>query len=589
MEKCILVIINSIQYPIASRIVQELGIIFQEMDFKQQILDVKDDNFKECLDHFLEQMETEIECKAIITCNLAKINYILNCSDCLYITYLNKEYDMQSNQNHLAAANYNTVILCSNQDEAAELKSKYPNIQQFLFLKIDFGKDEKRYEAETNIVFDILEFLAVRGGKAGIMKLLSEKALNACDLALAKDYIEQYKQECPFDLDVLAMETIYELYNGNLDAALEKALEASNKYPCNGDLYYNLGNVYEAKGEWFWAWVSYGRAEAVFSLTKNNRKIKKLKLLTLIDRCRQKYEVNPDPALYADNESLKKNAFGLCEKAFRYMGDQIIGKYYWESPQEKKYLGIYWDYALSPYEENQLDLMHTKGEFVKVTEGSIFQLPNGESDMLLPIAVQEDYTYHTIVYKNQTNSILQRYNRHFNYYRFPADSKVYSSGNSYYGTPIPLQHKKDKKKLVLHLFIDGLAQCILDGQNFQKIMPYTHSFFSKGMICTRAYSAAEWTYPSLASYATGLHTTHHMMYHHTIDGSLPLEYPTLTEYFHEKGYFTAKMDGNWRDIPSYGYTRGCDQYIYKNGTLAFRANEIVGEIIDHIEAFKETD
>lgn len=589
MEKSILTIINSNRFPLASRIVQEIGIIFQEMDYDQYTIDEKDDNYKEELEQFLSRMDTEIECKAFITANAISINDILNRTDCLYITYLNKESDFIYDQNQMGVSNNNTVIISSDKEEILYLRKINQSVQQIFFLDGELEKNKERYQSENNIVCNILELLAVKSGEIGVLKHLIGKALNACDLVLAKEFIYKYKNICPADMDVLTMETVYELYSGNLDNALEKALEASYKYPCNGEVYFNLGSVYENRGEWFWAWVAYGRAQVIFRLTEKHAKIEKFNLISLTEKCRREYEKNPNTKLYANGDFLQANNFGLYQIAFRYMGAQTLGKYYWESPCEKKYLGIYWDYVATRYEENQLDLMHTKGEFVKVTEGNSFELPGGESDMLLPIAVQNNDTYHTITHKNFNYVIHQRYNRHFNYYRIPADSKVCSSANSYYGRPIQLQHKKNTKKLVLNLFMDGLAQCILDGQNFQKIMPYTHSFFSKGMICTRAYSAAEWTYPSLASYATGLHTTHHMMYHHTIDGSLPLEYPTLTEYFHEKGYFTAKMDGNWRDIPSYGYTRGCDQYIYKNGTLAFRANEIVGEIIDHIEAFKETD
>ena len=52
------------------------------------------------------------------------------------------------------------------------------------------------------------------------------------------------------------------------------------------------------------------------------------------------------------------------------------------------------------------------------------------------------------------------------------------------------------------------------------------------------------------------------MFHNTIDGELPQSVPTLTEYIKEKGYFTSKFDGDWRCIYSYGFARGCDQYLW---------------------------
>ncbi len=62
-------------------------------------------------------------------------------------------------------------------------------------------------------------------------------------------------------------------------------------------------------------------------------------------------------------------------------------------------------------------------------------------------------------------------------------------------------------------------------------------FFKKGTVCTNTFSCSEWTFPSLATYESGLDTLGHMMFHNTIDGELPQSVPTLTEYIKEKGYF----------------------------------------------------
>ena len=70
------------------------------------------------------------------------------------------------------------------------------------------------------------------------------------------------------------------------------------------------------------------------------------------------------------------------------------------------------------------------------------------------------------------------------------------------------------------------------------------------------------------------------MFHNTIDGELPQSVPTLTEYIKEKGYFTSKFDGDWRCIYSYGFARGCDQYVYQIQSMGARAEH---EIINAIE------
>ncbi len=79
------------------------------------------------------------------------------------------------------------------------------------------------------------------------------------------------------------------------------------------------------------------------------------------------------------------------------------------------------------------------------------------------------------------------------------------------------------------------------------------------------------------------------MFHNTIDGELPQSVPTLTEYIKGKGYFTSKLDGDWRGIYSYGFARGCDQYVYQIQSMGARAEQEIINAIEHIEAFKDTD
>lgn len=79
------------------------------------------------------------------------------------------------------------------------------------------------------------------------------------------------------------------------------------------------------------------------------------------------------------------------------------------------------------------------------------------------------------------------------------------------------------------------------------------------------------------------------MFHNTIDGELPQSVPTLTEYIKEKGYFTSKFDGDWRCIYSYGFARGCDQYVYQIQSMGARAEHEIINAIEHIETFKDTD
>lgn len=581
-----MLLVDVVKYPIASKIVRKLGNILEVMDYQLIILDENEDNYGEKIENFLRLIQTEIECKAVLSCNAAVTIEIIGRIECPYFIYLEdlvllKDYVFNSN----------TVVISSKQSDTDYIKQRCRQIKHFLYLPLTMEEDQEWTQAAAEICFSLEEIIAIERGQTSTLKLFIQRALESQELAQAEELIHQYKEKCPADLDVIAMQTIFELYSGNLDYALNYALEGIRRYPCSGELHYNLGNVYEAREEWFWAWFAYERAHFIFVETNKSRKSKKNNLEDIITYCKDQYNKHPDTDHHISAEELENNNFGLFDAAFRTKNKNIFGTYYWESETEKKYLAVFGNNVSERVFNDTLDLIHIKGEFVKVTEGTEFEIPCEQADVLLPIAVRDDHTYHGIISKDGQEQVIikQPYRRHFNYYRIPSHTKVYSSGTSYYGRPIPLRQEKDKKKLVLNLFVDGLAQCILDGKNFEKIMPYTAKFFGKGTVCTRAYSASEWTYPSIANYVTGLDTTHHMMYHHTLDSALPKEYPLLAEYFHEKGYFTSKMDGNWRDAPAYGYTRGYDQFVYQNGGLAFGANQIVGEIIDHLEAFKETN
>ena len=66
------------------------------------------------------------------------------------------------------------------------------------------------------------------------------------------------------------------------------------------------------------------------------------------------------------------------------------------------------------------------------------------------------------------------------------------------GKPIKLVQDKNKKKLAISFFVDGLSQEVLEQEGLENIMPNTYRFFSKGMICKNCFSTSDWTYPSLA-------------------------------------------------------------------------------------------
>lgn len=583
VKKHILVIFNQKKYPNASEYLAQMIGIFQTMDYLVDVLREEDDDFDEKLVAYAVQAEKTIECKAILSCNGIGMDRIPQMFGCLYVVYLDEECD--SDTSFLMQGDKNTVLI-STFFSATEWKEKYPNLVDALCIENYADDLEHRILQQTQLIFDIQELIAVKQGTPSVLKLLIQRCLDGKQLEQARNYINQYKMLCPVDFDVISMETMYALYAGNLDVALEWATTGTRKYPCNGDVHYNLAVIYEALEDWYRAWMEYGKAVYLYQYSGDMKAVQ-LGLKERLAGCRENYAKNPD-AKYADMDLIQEKCYGLREWTFRNLNTQVLGSFFWETECVKRYAGIYNDYFFRQYSAHA-DVIHTKGEFLEVTEGRHFVLPAECEKYLLPIAVQTEGTVHRIDTGSEEQLIYQIYDRHFNYYRLPAAAEVVSSESVYYGRPIPLHHGKDRKKLVLNLFVDGLAQCELEGARFIENMPYTASFFGKGTVCTRTYSTSEWTYPSIATYVTGADTTHHMLFHGDLDGRIPEEYPTLAEYFREKGYHTAILNGDWRIIPTYGHARGYDQYLYQHQWTGGKTEMMIGELLDQIEMFRETD
>lgn len=425
-----------------------------------------------------------------------------------------------------------------------------------------------------------------------------ERKLDAFELNEAKELIDLYEQKAPMDLDLIAFKSIYYLYANDLDQALHYALLGTRRYPLTGDLYYNLASIYEQRNDILNAYENYEKASFLFSYTHDPKEAelqlsKKLaQLWQMIQELIGKYQEEGNLLALEKIQNSAEQAqthYGFHEIAYR-SGKQVIGNYYWVSPSEKRYVGAYRKQFDALMRLDCRDLIHHKGEFLTVTEGADYQVKGNAEEYLLPIAVENNQTIHFFEKEGmETFLVPQDSLWHFNYYRVPNNVSVHSSKKAFYGNPIPLGVDPSKKKVVLNIFIDGLSQEILNGEDFQKVMPNTYEFFRKGTICTQAYATAEWTYPSIANYVTGLDTPHHMLIHNMIDGAMPEDVPTLPEYFKEAGYFTAKQCGNWRIIPSYGHARGYDQFIYQHQHIGYRAEMIVGDVVDHLEAFQDTN
>lgn len=412
--------------------------------------------------------------------------------------------------------------------------------------------------------------------------------------------LEQYKQVHLKDRDLWFYECILAMMQGRLDDAQKIADRCVEKFPTCCEAYYYQASVYQMRNMIMESLKGYHTTVVLNRYTKYLKQEILEDIKVQIADVQKKFEklfnqyVSENDIENITKVSVflnrQKSAWGKDENMARSVSNIIVGKEYWVTDDDLRYIGIYRAPLPQFIGTDNLSLPRTKAEFLKFKKKGNYNYVKGATDeYLLPVASAEANNIHTFKSEDKEYKVTQLFPQHFNYYRVKNGIQVESMKQAYYGYPIPLEHKRGRRKLVLSFFADGLAQEVINGDDFEKLMPNTYKFFSKGTICTQAHSCSEWTYPSLATCVSGLDTLHHMMFHDKLDGELPKNSPTLIEYFKGKGYYTSKMDGEWRSIPSYGYARGLDQYVYQHQSMGARAEQEIMDVIEHLETFKETD
>lgn len=410
--------------------------------------------------------------------------------------------------------------------------------------------------------------------------------------------ILQYEKMVFMDLDLILYWHKYYRNAGKLEQALEFILLGARYYPASWSVYYNMAVLYEQKEELLQAIECYSKAKMIFTITHANAMLI-IDNLPVDEKIYQIWDsiLNTLPqdkvSIEKVKDALKWREFS-CEmegrEFFLFQLKKAIGEYLFCGRNQKRYVAAKERKpSMYQYIDQLGNLGYSQGELLEVDEGKDMLVSGIQEEYLIPIAVAEPNTLHRFLEAQNIYEVLQAEPFHFNYYRVKNGTKIASSGTSYYGKVIPLMHSSTRKRLVLNIFVDGLSQEILNGANFEKIMPYTYRYFSKGSICTEAFSTAEWTFPSISSHVTGLDTLHHMMFHDKLCTELPYDVPTLAEYFQEQGYLTTKIDGDWRSIPPYGHIRGYKRYIYQNQRWGSKGESIIHDTIEQIEAFKDTD
>ncbi len=425
-----------------------------------------------------------------------------------------------------------------------------------------------------------------------------ERLINDGNIEEARALITEYESDYPADADLCSLKTAFYLACGDVDSAYVYASEGVRRLPLNEETQYNYAIVCELTGRWADAYIAYCRAAYLVDIYQRSYELAPVeKAISLINAVNEELQdADPDVVKNALDQiqtlgELNKNSFSLSEVRFRSLDyPDTIGEYFYESLNRKKFVGYFRDQFFVHFQDRApKDVMRMKAEFIEVNEGKNCLVPGDAQEYIVPIASSE--SMNTLGFKiNGKNHFVQQYSPNvFSYYRVPGGTLIGASEKSYYGKAIPLEHSNKRKKLVLSIFVDGVSSSVVKGNDFKKHMPNTANFFEKGMFFSSAYNAGEWTYPSIANYVSGLSTPKHMLYHPTLDYTLPEEITTLAEYYQSAGYYTSYYGGDWRIIPTYGHARGYDRFVYQHQKVGFKVHDVIADVINQLNAFGETD
>jgi hypothetical protein len=155
------------------------------------------------------------------------------------------------------------------------------------------------------------------------------------------------------------------------------------------------------------------------------------------------------------------------------------------------------------------------------------------------------------------------------------------------GKPIPVvQNRKNSKKLVLNIFIDGLASEAFKNKDLQTLMPNCYNYFKDDFITLNGHINADWTISSVPTLMSGLHSIKHGVFSRSDSCSLGKGYKLISELFQDSDYLTTQICSNYGKPPSMGYVKGFDKTIYQR---SMSVDNVVNAFLEHLRAFDKRD
>lgn len=387
---------------------------------------------------------------------------------------------------------------------------------------------------------------------------------------------------------------ISELYSNlkGYNTALDLLLKIEPKYELNSKLQYTIAFFYDLEKNYSKAIRHFIKALCDNSISEERSKMISDYILEFV-----KME-KIDSAKVNDIFNEEKRKLGAIHKLFpcrevingkeiSYVGNAFfIGK-------NQYFTGLYDYYQEERYFSYYKTLNNHFTYKIETLKGQLHKKIKKVCEEKSVIPLMPLYEGQKIELSSNDNNInlIGYYPNRYYYYTFQGGDKVQISSKENFvaGEFLPLVHRKNRPKLILNIFVDGLAKKFTEDYGLEECMPNTYEFFSKGTICKNAYANAEWTQPSIASFFSGKYLTNHRMYHPDYSSENLYNIELFPEILEKEGYLCGKIDGDWRSTPIMGYVKGMKREVYQASVLGMHSDEVLAETIEHLEAFKEAD
>ena len=242
-----------------------------------------------------------------------------------------------------------------------------------------------------------------------------------------------------------------------------------------------------------------------------------------------------------------------------------------------------------PYEILEVDVLSRKSK-------NTLNIKKETKNVILPIALLNNKKYTTnsndeltIFSDTKSQNLKLKHLNRFHYLPIKSshnikEIKIISGQNKLaIGKPICISKKEKgtKPKIVVQIFIDALAQTIIEKFGYE-IMPNTVKYFkNNGTFYTNTYAQSEWTLSSMAGIFTGKYTNEHLIYHPRENNKIKHE--TLADVLSKNGYYTYACTNNPKLTPENGFDKGFDRYIYASQK---DYNYILNEALEQLDSLR---